>query len=171
MSSFYAICLVGFLVLTSIYGCSGSYAPDLRVAPIISPSNDSFELERQMFMSSLTTKLSVPANMPIFEFGRDITNFLTKADELSGHVDPSIVMELELKFFDYMTKLSYYYLLQFCDSQSEIVSNGLLLTASSLREERDHTLRQCRKAMQSALPSNLAVETWSFEVLILSTCV
>jgi hypothetical protein len=121
-------------------------------------------------MSSLTTKLSVAANIPIFEFGRDVTNFLTKAEELSGHVDPSIVMELELMFFDYMTKLSYYYLLQFCNSQSEIVSNGLLLTASSLTEERDHTLRQCRKAMQSALPSNLAVEMWSFEVLISSSC-
>jgi hypothetical protein len=159
------------LVLTSIYECSGSYTSDLRVAPIISPSNDSFELERQIFMSSLTTKLSVAANIPIFEFGRDITNFLTKAEEVSGHVDPSIVMELELMFFDYMTKLSYYYLLQFCKSQSEVVSNGLLLTASSLTEERDHTLKQCRKAMQSALPSNLVVETWSYEVLILSICV
>jgi hypothetical protein len=159
------------LVLTSVYECCGSYTSDLRVAPIISPSNDSFELERQIFMSSLTTKLSVAANIPIFEFGRDITNFLTKAEEVSGHVDPSIVMELELMFFDYMTKLSYYYLLQFCKSQSEVVSNGLLLTASSLTEERDHTLKQCRKAMQSALPSNLVVETWSYEVLILSICV
>ena len=141
------------MVLTSIHECSGSYASDLRVAPIISPSNGSFELERQMFMSSLTTKLSVPANIPIFEFGRDVTNFLTKAEEPSGHVDPSIVIELELMFFDYMTKLSYYYLLKFCNSQSEIVSNGLLLTASSLTEERDYTIRQCRKAMQSALPA------------------
>lgn len=158
------------MFLASIYRCSGSYASDARVTPIISSSKDSFDTERSVFMDSLTTKLSVAANIPIFEFGQDISNFLIKAEDPEGRVDPTIIMELELIFFEYMNKLSYYYFLRFSDSQTEILSNGLLLTKSNLIEERDHSLRQCRKAMQSALPSNLAVESWRFEVLILLSC-
>ena len=143
-----------------------TWAINLRpTSPIISSSNDSFEMERNNFISSLTSKVSVAANIPIFEFGQDVTNFLKKAEDSDGRVDPSIMMELELIFFNYMTRLNFYYGLRFANTQAEILSNGLPLTRSSLIEERDHSLRQCRKAMQSALPSNLAVESWSFEVL------
>ena len=107
-------------------------------------------------------KIAVPATVANLVCGFDILGMALN--------DPCDIMELELIFFEYMNKLSYYYYRRFSDSQTEILSNGLLLTKSNLIEERDHSLRQCRKAMQSALPSNLAVESWRFEVLILLSC-
>jgi hypothetical protein len=116
------------------------------------------EMENELFLTKLSKKVSLVANIPIFEFGQDLTEFL------SGNVDPSTLLDLELIFYDYMSKLRSYYFLIYSNFEQVTLSDGLHPIRLNLMQERDYCVDQCRKAMKSALPVSSATISWSFQV-------
>lgn len=125
----------------------------------ISASADGFSsMENDQFLTRLSKKVSLVANIPIFEFGQDVTEYL------SSHADPSTMMDLELIFYDYMLKLRSYYFLIYSNFERVALSDGLQPIRLNLMQERDYCVDQCRKAMQSALPLSETALSWSFQV-------
>lgn len=123
------------------------------------------DMEYESSILVLSKKVSIAANMPIFEFGKDITKLLIIAVDENGVMNPSAATDLELIFYDYMTKLRGYYFLIYQNLQMAALSDGFMLnTQIKLVKERDHCVKECEKAMQSALPMNITTSSWSFQV-------
>lgn len=146
--------------------CIGSFLPNAKSSNgAVSPTMSEFpEIERENFLTMLSQKVSIVANIPIFEFGQDVTDFLKRAEDESGCVNPSTMIDLEIIFYDYMVKLRSYYFLIFSNFQSRTFLDGLQPIRMYLIEERDYCVGQCKKAMQSALPATIHTDLWSFQV-------
>lgn len=148
------------LSLNSLCTCLGSSISNPPPSPAtISSGVGVFpDIENDLFLTRLSKKVSLVANIPIFEFGQDLTEFL------SGHVDPSTLLDLELIFYDYMSKLRSYYFLVYSNFERVTLSDGQQPIRQNLMQERDYCVDQCRKAMKSALPLSSAAISWSFQV-------
>ena len=149
------------LLISAQFNCVGTLIPT-AAAPLTGISYVPFDQE--IHLLALSKKVAILANIPIFEFGQDITKILNSAEDDNGLVDPSLIIDLELIFYDYMTKLRGYYFLLFINYRQVSISNGIMPNRDMLNEERDHCVDECRKAMQAALPSILTAESWSYQV-------
>jgi hypothetical protein len=122
------------------------------------------DIEYENSILALSKKVAITANIPIFEFGQDITKLLMLIADENGVFNPSSATDLELIFYDYMTKLRGYYFLMYQNLQMTALSEGLMVNKMKLEGERDHCVKQCEKAMQAALPLDIATVSWSFQV-------
>lgn len=122
------------------------------------------DTEYENSILGLSKKVAIIANIPIFEFGKDITKLLMLVADENGVINPSAATDLELIFYDYMTKLRGYYYLMYQNLQMAALTDGLPVNKMKLEVERDHCVRECKKAMQTALPMNIATVSWNFQV-------
>lgn len=116
------------------------------------------------FVTHLSKKVAIVANIPIFEFGQDVTDFLRRSEDDSGYINPSLLMDLEVVFHDYLSKLRLHYFLIFSNFQRAALSDGLEPIRMNLMEQKDYCVGLCRRAMQSAMPISDSVSSWSYEV-------
>lgn len=155
------------LLILARHNCCGSLSPTIHSTPtnaIFQSDSCYSDLERESRLHALSKKVAIVANIPIFEFSKEVTQILTMAESENGLVDPSTIIELELIFYDYLAKLRSYYFLVFINYRQITISNGIVPSRLDLAEERDRCLAECRKAMQTALPVTLSTSSWSFQV-------
>lgn len=154
---FFATWLLSSYVLCTCLGSTISNS--ISSPPTGSSGVDAFsDMDNELFLTRLSKKVSLVANIPIFEFGQDLTEFLGR------NVDPSTLLDLELIFYDYMSKLRSYYFLIYSNFEQVALSDGLQPIRLNLMQERDYCVDQCRKAMKSALPVSTGAISWSFQV-------
>jgi hypothetical protein len=150
--------------------------PGSRDAKIVM-SSDPTPLSIQDRVSSLSVKVD-PSNVPIFEFGREMTQILEAISEADAtSVDPLLLIEIEATFQNYMDLLKAFYLESFVNYESEIGDSINVNREESLQyvelliNKRDYIMTECRKAMDTAVPvaKDLAglpkgLLQWNFEV-------
>ena len=155
--------LIAIWMVLASWQCRGLFASAPYATSAATLSSNS-RMESESYLHTLTKKVSIAANIPIFEFGQEITRIVTMAEDENGFVDPSTIIDLELVFYDYMAKLRSYYFLVFISYRRNAIADGILPDRLGLSEERDNCLGQCRQAMQAALPATALGQLWSFQV-------
>jgi predicted RND superfamily exporter protein len=143
------------LLLIALTCCSmGSSNPSMDSfhSSLSSFQSDSLDHDQTNSIQTLSTKVANTVSIPILEFGQEISSILTLIKDTNGDTNPSILNDLELVFYDYMTKIREYYFMTFYNFQQVALSEGLLLDKLMLSEEKENCLRDCEKAMTAALP-------------------
>lgn len=160
------IIFLSFSIAMLFHLSEGSSIPIFKVASRNNKSSiktDSLEKSIDSNIEILSKKVAMDANIPIFEFSREMTEILNQAKDDNDYIDQSIITDLELVFYDYMIKLRghYYHIYQRTASSIGLQLNNLILS-----EERDHCLRECEKAMLAALPALKTTGSWGYQVQV-----
>lgn len=93
--------------------------------------------------------------LPLFQFATELSALLGE-DEKEVEVDATSLLECEVVFNDYMGRLRDHYAAMFAKEAQDTAGEELI-------RRRHFYLKECRVAMQAALPRNACCMTWRFD--------
>lgn len=103
----------------------------------------------------LRTQLETEA-LPLFQFGRELSAQLEEDKREAGGVEATSLLECEVVFNDYIGRLRDHYAAMFAREAQDLAGKELVV-------RRDFYLKECRIAMQAALPHHSCCAAWKFD--------